>query len=294
YHVHSYLYTLSFQAVLTKMFSKKNMLLQLHGGLGMPPYSLGISKTIVKYIYDRTIGAFIIKNSDLVASVSRKDLHYVASRYSLDESRLRYVPNSVDTKIFAPKKEPRSEVRKVILFIGDLEPWKGIGIITEWFQNALKSNTSPLTFRFVGQGSLTQDLIRYRDLFRLKDNGIRIEVLGQRTHDVIPRLMEHADALLLPSYWEGFPTVVLEAMAAGIPVISTPVGDVPNLVTNGQEGIIIDYSRDSLDNALERVLCNDRELVRMTHKARRKVVNYYSIKHVIKTLYDVYQEVHAK
>ena len=293
FHVHSYLYTLSNQAILAKLIMRTKALLQIHGGIGLPPYKTSWVKLAAKHIYDASLGGFTLKHSDLVASVSYSDLDTIASQFSIPKSRLRYVPNVVDASVFRPKTKQHS-LGRTLLYVGDLEPWKGVGSLIEWMRAQSRWDGGTITMRFVGQGSLFNRLRELQHEFQKNGRDVRIEVLGPKDHSEIPALMRNADALVLPSYWEGVPTVVLEAMASGIPVISTRVGDVPNFITHLENGLLIDRTLGSFEKAVSTVL-NDASTVELiTHNARRLVEMEFSIARVSQGIEAIYAEIHPR
>ncbi len=136
FHIHSYLYFASNQAILAKIMNNRAALLHIHGGVGIPPYRICLTKLVAKRFYDRTLGKFTIKNSDLIASVSRSDLAQLAKDYDINRSQLRYVPNIVDTEVFKPRNNSEQD-KKTLLYLGDLEPWKGIDSLIKWLSNDL-------------------------------------------------------------------------------------------------------------------------------------------------------------
>ncbi|RLI57505.1 MAG: hypothetical protein DRP09_03145 [Candidatus Thorarchaeota archaeon] len=289
YHIHSYLYFSSNQAVIARLLKKRKALLQIHGGVGIPPYDLGWFKLAAKHFYDCSLGKFTIENSDIIASVSKSDLWAIATRYKIHENRLRYVPNMVDTKLFTPELKDPLE-RRLLLYLGDLEPWKGVGSLIKWIRAMNHSFSEEVTIRFVGQGSYMQYLLNLREKLRKSRNGISIEVMGPRNHIDVPSILRSSSALILPSYWEGMPTVVLEAMASGVPVISTKVGDIPQLIRDKETGLLINRSLESFKSAVSLVL-NDRLLVsRMTKRARTIVEDEYTVRNVHRIVRNVYTE----
>lgn len=289
FHIHSYLYTLSNQAILAKIVKKKKALLQIHGGVGLPPYKTNWLKIAAKHLYDASLGRFTIKHSDLVASVSYCDLDSIASQFSVPKSRLRYVPNTVDTSMFLPKKH-RDTDRKTLLYVGDLEPWKGVGSLINWLHARHQWDEFSFRVRFVGQGSLFNHLKKLQLELRDNENKISIEVLGARRHAEMPALMRSADALILPSYWEGMPTVILEAMASGTLVISTRVGDIPRYISHLNTGLLIDRSLVSFREAVRTVL-RDRENVRnIIENARELAEREFSLSHVDRVLQGHYSD----
>ncbi|MDF1539370.1 MAG: glycosyltransferase family 4 protein [Candidatus Thorarchaeota archaeon] len=292
-HVHSYLYTLSAQAIFAKRLSKKKALLQLHGGLGPVPYRTSITRRMVKRVYDQSIGTFIFKNSDIIASVSYRDLEYVANHHCINPEKLHYVPNFVDIEQFRFKKNDLKKGKPVLLYVGDLEHWKGLNLIYDWIVNKNRESKNQFTFRFVGQGSLYSKFAQLKDKIDRQENGITIEMYGQREHCEIPSIMAESDALVLPSYWEGLPTVILEAMASGLPVIATPVGDIPRILRNGNNGMLIRMNIDSIDSALTRILDYDPDVQTKAKRARETVETRYTLKSVNNQLDFLYSEMNA-
>ncbi len=277
FHIHSHLYLTSNQAVLAKLMRKRKALLHLHGGVGIPPYMMSWPKLSAKRFYDRTLGKFTIENCDIIASVSHSDLKIVAEDYSITQDRLRYIPNVVDTEKFKPRATEIQE-EKTLLYLGDLEPWKGIGSLLKWVLRSSWRNRE-FKLRFVGQGSYLRALLALQKKLSASGNGVSLEVLGPRNHDAVPALLNESSGLILPSYWEGMPTVVLEAMASGVPVISTRVGDVPQLLEHGKTGFLIDRSVSSFREAVDSVLC-DTSLVRsIVRNARKLIEREYTVTH---------------
>jgi glycosyltransferase involved in cell wall biosynthesis len=277
FHIHSYLYFTSNQAALAKVLRKKKSILQIHGGIGLPPFPTTLTKRVVKQIYDRTLGRLTIECSDIVASVSRTDLSNIAEGFGVSESKLKYLQNAVDTRLFAPNKKQHDSKQKTVLYIGDFEPWKGIGSLIKWLKRKDKWDGIDIRFRFVGQGSLHPQLLALSKKMKEYENGATVEVLGPREHNEVPSLLQKADALILPSYWEGMPTVVLEAMAAGVPVISTRVGDIPSVIKHGEDGLLISRSSRAFRSAIQ-LLLRDRALAgRISHNARNLVTKYFSL-----------------
>ena len=178
---------------------------------------------VAKRLYDCTLAKYTILNSDIIASVSYSDLEYVAKEYSINEKRLRYIPNVVDTEKFKPRENNDTD-EKILLYIGDLEPWKGIGLLIKWANNSWARREFKL--RIVGSGTHLESLLEFQKNQSKKKNEASFEILGPVDHKDIPEIISESSALILPSYWEGMPTVILEAMASGVPTISTKVGDV--------------------------------------------------------------------
>ncbi len=89
--------------------------------------------------------------------------------------------------------------------------------------------------------------------------------------------MRDADALILPSYWEEMPTVVLKAIASGTPAISTRVGDIPRLIEHLGTGLLIDRSAASFQEAVSTVLFDVKAVRCITGNARKLVEWEFSL-----------------
>ena len=244
---------------------------------------------MAKKFYDTTLGRFTIKNSNLIASVCQQDLNYISNNYSISEDRLRYIPNAVDTMMFRPTENNGSE--RDFLYVGDLEKWKGVGLLLKWISTYIRDSNNPgFTLRFVGQGSLSTAIQKFTNTRLFCESQVKIEVMGPKNHKEVVDIMRSSSALILPSYWEGMPTVLLEAMASGIPAISTPVGGVPELIDHMKTGILINHSYKSFCQAITTVIEDRKKVHEISKNARDLIVREFSIDRVANLLKDTYTE----
>jgi glycosyltransferase involved in cell wall biosynthesis len=139
-----------------------------------------------------------------------------------------------------------------VLFVGRLDPAKGIVELLEAFAS-LASRRPNLRLAFVGDGPGREQLrCKVKDL-RRED---RVRLAGACPSEKVPQWLAAANVLALPSYAEGCPNVVIEALSCGRPVIATNVGGIPELVSE-KSGILV-APRDSralaraIDTAMER------------------------------------------
>jgi glycosyltransferase involved in cell wall biosynthesis len=140
------------------------------------------------------------------------------------EPRLRILGNGVDV---APSSSDASPPAGRFLFLGRLVEQKNLFVLVEAVRRV-----SGLELWIAGDGPLASKL-------RQASAGAPIRFLGVQPHDRVDSLLHQCRALVLPSTDEGLPNVVLEALAAGRPVIATPVGAVPELVQDGVNGRLV-------------------------------------------------------
>ena len=119
----------------------------------------------------------------------------------------------------------------------------------------------------------------------------QVNLLGWVGPDDKPTYLARATVYALPSYAEGLPMSVLEAMAAGVPVVTTPVGGIPEAVTDGVEGFLVEPGDIETLRARLTQLLEDSELaVRMGEAGRRKVKSSFSSAVIMPKLENMYIE----
>jgi glycosyltransferase involved in cell wall biosynthesis len=119
----------------------------------------------------------------------------------------------------------------------------------------------------------------------------RVTLLPSLPREQVMELYRRADVFALPSHREGFPNVVLEAMAAALPVVATTVGAIPDAVRDGRDGILVP-PRDAaaLTAALRRLVEDRGERLSMGASARQRAVSVYALDAVVAQLEAIYLE----
>jgi glycosyltransferase involved in cell wall biosynthesis len=145
--------------------------------------------------------------------------------------------------------QPR-EAGYQLLFIGNLSERKGVSDLLHALQDHRFADV-PLVLTLAGGG----DIDRYKALAaQLRVDG-KVRFLGWTNKATLDRLLAAADALVLPSYHEGLPLAILEALARGVPVVCTPVGEIAEVLADGHTALFVQPGdRQGLASALLRVL----------------------------------------
>jgi len=211
----------------------------------------------------------------------------------VQESLHKWISNTknktVVIKNAIPVRELVQEKEKIydLLFVGRLEKAKGVDILLKAVQIIGKSYKKDLKVAIVGEGSLEKDM---ESLAKDLKVSTMVEFLGIR-NDVV-NLMKKSKIFVLPSRWEGLPIVLLEAMANGIPVVSTPVGGVPELIENGKDGILVEPNNpNALAEAILKLLQNENLCKNIANNSFEKVKNEYSIENYTFKLLNFYKGV---
>jgi len=178
----------------------------------------------------------------------------LALGWGLDPERVSVLPNPAPE---VPQLPPREELRaelgldgRLLAFAGRLGPQKSLDVALE-----AVAAVPGVTLAIAGDGPDRADLERHAQELGL---GERARFLGGLPRDRVLRLFRAADAALLSSSWENFPHTVVEALAVGTPVVSTAVGGVPEVVADGENGLLVPPGDPAaLAAALARLLDDD-------------------------------------
>lgn len=164
--------------------------------------------------------------------VVSEDLGRVAVRdYGADPARIRVIPNGCDASIFHPQDRAAARAAlgldadaELVVYVGRLVPEKGLRELLE-ATAALAASRPRLQLALVGDGPMRAELDA-----RVAAAPHRLHLPGAQDAQAVARWMAAADLVTLPSYSEGHPNVLVEALACGRPVVATPVGGIPEVV----------------------------------------------------------------
>lgn len=194
----------------------------------------------------------------------------------------RVILNGIELERFDAARRP---VPGRVLLLGRLSPQKRPDVAVEAFARVHKRMPES-ELLLAGRGP---EEARVRELVgRLGIEGA-VHLLGPR--DDVPELLATASCLVLSSDYEGCPLSVLEAMAAGVPVVATRVGGVPELVDDGRTGLLVDPGRpEALADALVRLLSNPEEAAELGVAAREEARARFSRERMLAAVENVYDE----
>jgi glycosyltransferase involved in cell wall biosynthesis len=205
-------------------------------------------------------------------------LHALA--VGVNPAQMHLVPNGVDTRRFAPQSEGRALQRELGLppstpligFVGRLAPEKGpeVFLRAAWL---LRRSLPEAHFAVIGTGPLEEVLDEMRRTLQMESY---VHLCGLRND--LPSVYASLDLLMLTSYSEAMPLVLLEAMACGVPVVATAVGGVPELVEHGATGYLArenDY--EGLAAFAHTLLTRGHERAAFSRRARERAVEDFDI-----------------
>jgi glycosyltransferase involved in cell wall biosynthesis len=186
-----------------------------------------------------------------------------------DWSRLAILRMGVDAEHFHPRDGERDGGPLRVLTVGRLAGVKGQAVLLDAVAEAAGRGVA-VELTIAGDGPERARLERQAADLGIAD---RVAFLGPVGHDDVGELYAAADAFCTSSFAEGLPTVLMEAMATGLPVVATAIMGIPELVEDGVTGLLVPPARsDLLAEALERLATRPEERVEMGRAGRRKVL----------------------
>lgn len=189
-------------------------------------------------------------------------------------SKMDLVRMTVDADVYHPPAQPRHHDGPLrLLTVGRLVPEKGPSVLVEAI-DLLRARGVEVEARLVGAGPLAESLAA--DVQR-RGLGRSITLTGPMGQDALPDLYRWADVFVLPSFQEGLPVVLMEALATELPVVTTQIAGVSELVHDGEQGRVVPAGRaDLLADALEQLARDEQTRLRYGRAGRVAVLEEFT------------------
>lgn len=228
---------------------------------------------------------------DQVVCVSESVADFAVHQIGLPSDKISVIPNGVDPAQYRnlpSKQQARKSLSLpidgvIIAAIGRPRPVKGYQYLLKAFVQA--SESFPQTqLLFVGNGPDRPGLVD-----QAQSLGVRSRVIFYDDTINIPQILASLDMLALPSLFEGMPNIALEAMAAALPVLATAVGGTPEVVIDGETGLLVPPGdAEALTSAITRLLKNPQLREEMGQAGRKRVESEFSINNTVREVKRLY------
>lgn len=272
-HAHNYH---AFPALFAALARKKRFV--------FTPHTFGRSNSLIRNILHRLyrpIGAFIFKSADKVISTAQFEKDRLINIFKIPGPKIIYIPLPINI----PEKKPHkrlSDSNVKIAYFGRLSQEKNIMVLISAF-GLIKKRHKDAGLFIAGEGPLRKELEEFGK--NIED----VRFLGRLSETELNDFMDDIDIFVLPSKFEVSPRAVIEAMSRGIPVVTTPVGELPQVFQDGKDCLFtkIDDPVDMSEKIM--LLMEKRELAEKIAAAGRDLVNErYDINRVILEYLRIY------
>jgi glycosyltransferase involved in cell wall biosynthesis len=239
------------------------------------PGPSGLAKRALERFGLRLASAVIVPTEELRGHV----------RTMTTADRIHLIPNGVDLGRFAPATERRARSRRRVLYVGRLSEEKNLSTLVQAV--AALDGRVPSELVMIGGGPLRAQLEA-----EARAANVPAEFPGVIDHRLVPAWLREADAFVLPSFTEGHPKVLIEAMAAGLPCVASDCPGNRALVKDEDTGLLFD-PRDpaGLAARLERVLTDGALASALGRRARDLVTREYDLNRLVAVEIDLLKRV---
>lgn len=219
---------------------------------------------------------------------------YMIHETGLPSQKIRVIYNGIDLERFERKTDVLAARRRlglaekdrVIGIVARLAPVKNHALLIDAFRVVVKQ-TPHVKLLIVGDGELRKDLEKQSERLGL---GKQVEFLGAR--EDIPEILPLMDLFVLSSESEGLSISLLEAMAAGLPVVATRVGGTPELVLHGETGLLVPSGRPlDLADTIIRLLAQPALVAQYGRAGRERARRFFNLKRMVSEYEGVYASV---
>lgn len=209
--------------------------------------------------------------ADLVIVSSAEDRKYIIAVHKVSPCKIKIIPNGIDTERFTLLPEIKKEPGR-ILFVGRLIPQKNLFALVDAAKGIPGAHLV-----IVGKGYLKNQLLK-----KVKQLNVNATFIDSVSNEDLPREYNKAEIFVLPSFFEGNPKVLLEAMACGLPVVATNVTGINNIIKNRTSGILCEPSSEGLRVSILELLSNKFLQGDLTKNARIDIEKTFSLRELIK------------
>jgi len=239
----------------------------------------------------------MLERSNKIIAVSDFTRRELLQYYKVKEDKIRVIHNGVDVDKFKPatdKLKAKAELGfnpedKAILSVGRLYARKGLftliesmSLVTRKFKNA--------KFIIAGKGLSNEmkKLVSYATKLGVKDN---IIFTGYFPDKMLPKLYQAADIFAFSTFYENLPFAVLEALSTGLPVVTTNVGGIPEMIKDGKNGFLVQpFNPRELADRILYYLEHPAVASEMALLARKTIENQFDWRLIVKKVVKVYDE----
>ena len=251
-------------------------------------YSVTVHANDIFRPNDFEIGlAEILSSASAIVAVSNFGADYIRERFSEAAKRVYRVYNGIDVMQFQPAKFDQPPL---VLSVGRLISKKGFDILIEACA-ILRDHGLDFRCEIIGEGPLQQELQARIDQHQLAD---RVTLPGPKPQREIAIRLAGATVLTLPcrvdrdGAMDNLPTVIMEAMAAALPVVTTDVGGVREMVVDGETGlVVVSENACAIADAMERFLTDRTLAQRFGQSGRERAVDLFSIDRSVCALREI-------
>jgi glycosyltransferase involved in cell wall biosynthesis len=240
-----------------------------------------------------TILKFLVYWSSEIVTISNAT-HEACLNIGLNEHKLDIIPFGVDTSFYKPLNMVKDEKIFQILSVGYLIERKGFMYLISAVKEVIKDHEN-VRLKIVGTGPQEQQIRNHISKINLEKY---VEIIGNITDDELLKLYNSSDIFVLPSIidsqgnTEGLGVVLIEAMACGLPVIGSDIGGIPDIISDGETGLLVPQKEiHELSIAIKKFIENQDLKEKIANNGYYMVKNNFSWEKIARDYIDCYERI---
>lgn len=223
----------------------------------------------------------LTKKADKIIATGESDLEYIHTLYGAPLKKIALLSPGVNLKLFrsmgkvnAKKVIKANPDHKIILFVGRIEPLKGLDVLLYAIKILVQRNPKLQFCLWIVGGTWSEEVIRLNELKLLLGIHAYVKFVGQKNRTELPYYYSSAEVVVMPSQYESFGIAGLEAMACAVPVITTDVTGISNILGKKHHPLLTSASNPILlAKKIKNLLTNEKEHKKMSEEVYKKVQN---------------------
>ena len=255
-------------------------------GADVPGFNIGDWRLDAYHALTKFISKSIWNNSSYVVANS-KSLQETCKEFSPDHD-IDIITNGVDTEVFYPaQNKDFTKNRDInILFVSRLMLQKGVDTLIRTMHALKERNINNFNLTIVGEGHLKNIMFTLIEEYNLKE---KINYLGWKDLEELPDIYRKADIFILPSVMEGMSSVVLQAMASGLPIVASRVKGFEEVLEENVNGLFAEYNNpNEFAHAIEKLIKSPELRGKMSSNSIKKA-NQFSWENIAKRYLELYE-----
>jgi glycosyltransferase involved in cell wall biosynthesis len=239
-------------------------------------------------LVDRATTGFVSK----YVAVCQSDAQFLQYKKHILPKKIAIIHNGVDARRFCVQQDARSTIRRslgfteadlVVIMVARFHRGKGHAILLNAIRE-LRPLCPLLKVVCLGEGEDEPELRALTEKYGIADC---VHLVGYQRN--VPEWLAAADINVLPSFYEGLPLTILEAMASGLPTVATNVGGIPEAIENGVTGLLVPAGNvGALVEALSLLLSDPAKRIQMGHAARERLLRSFVLEQQVARTEEMY------
>lgn len=230
-------------------------------------------------LFSKLFSYLVYTLSDCIIVTTDQIKKYIVKSFYINKNKIYIIPNSIDLSLFKINKKKRFKDR--LLFIGRNSPEKNLKLIFQTISN------KKIILDIIGNGFKKKDL----SIIRRKYN-IQINYLGKVQNSKLPKFYNKYKLLILPSFYEGNPKVIIEAMACGCIVVGSNIEGIKSIIRDKYNGFLIKDNPKKIFNLIKKILESSNNII--IKNGLKKIKSNYDIRNNIRLEKKIYSKLNAQ